>query len=102
MQHLINFDFNINAFSQETVFDDTFMSQSGDVEARSRNFDSAFLLNDVASLHDVAEVADIRQRALSATRMGRYMQNQAQRCENISCCLELANYSEQVFLIESY
>jgi hypothetical protein len=99
MQHSINFEFNLNAFSQETVFDDTFLSQSGDIEARSRNFDSAFLLNDVAALHDVA---DIRQRALSATRMGRYMQNQAQRCENISCCLELAKYSEQVFLVESY
>ncbi len=99
MEHLINFDFNINFFSQETVFDDTFMSQSGDIEARSRNFDSAFLLNDVASLHDVA---DIRQRALSATRMGRYMQNQAQRCENISCCLELAKCSEQVFFTESF
>ena len=39
---------------------------------------------------------DMRQRALSGTRMGQFMQNQAQRCANISCCLELAKCGEQV------
>ena len=54
------------------------------------------MYNDSAFSERVVAEFDMRQRALSGTRMGQFMQNQAQRCANISCCLELAKCGEQV------